>query len=75
MNKPITMLIKETKEKLVDVCNESPLPPVMLDLIMSGIYSDIHSLAERQSLEEEMAYAKMIEEEKTKDNEATKGDE
>lgn len=68
MNKPITMLIKETKMKLVNVCNESGLSPVMLDLIMSGVYSDIHSLAERQSLEEESAYAKMIEEEKVKDN-------
>lgn len=61
MNKPITMVIKETKQKLANICNESGLSPVILDLIMQGIYSKIHSLAERQTLEEEMSYAKMLE--------------
>ena len=59
MNKPITMVIKETKTKIANICNESGLSPIVLDLIVQGIYSEIHSLAERQSLEEEMAYAKM----------------
>lgn len=62
MNKPITMVIKETKRKLANICNESGLSPVILDLIMQGIYSEIHSLAEKQTLEEEMAYVKMLEE-------------
>lgn len=62
MNKPLTMVIKETKNKLANVCNESGLPPVILDLIMQGVYSEIHSLVERQTLEEEIAYAKMLEE-------------
>lgn len=62
MNKPITMVIKETKRKLANICNESGLSPVILDLIMQGIYSEIHSLAEKQTLEEEMVYTKMLEE-------------
>ena len=61
MNKPFTMVIKETKNKLAKICNESGLPPVILDLIVQGIYSEIHSLAERQTLEEEIAYAKALE--------------
>lgn len=56
MNKPLTMVIKETKMKLANVCNESGLPPIILDLIMQGLYSEIHGLAERQSSEEETAY-------------------
>lgn len=64
MNKPITMVIKETKNKLANICNESGLSPIILDFIMQGLYSEIHSLAERQTLEEEMAYAKMVEEAK-----------
>lgn len=56
MNKPLTMVIKETKMKLANACNESGLPPIILDLIMQGLYSEIHSLAERQSSEEEAAY-------------------
>ena len=59
MNKPITMIIKETKSKLVDVCNESGLSPAILDLIVQGIYSEVHSLAEKQALEEETVYAMM----------------
>ena len=60
MNKPITMVIKETKTKLISVLNESNLSPAVLDLIMQGIYSEIHSLAERQAVEEEKAYAEML---------------
>lgn len=61
MNKPLTMMIKETKLKLANVCNESGLSPVILDLIVQGIYSEIHSLAEKQYLQEETAYAQFIE--------------
>ena len=63
MNKPLTMIIKDTKIKLANVCNESGLPPIILDLIVQGIYSEIHSLAEKQTSEEEVAYAKMIKDE------------
>lgn len=62
MNKPITMIIKETKNKLANICNESGLPPVILDLIIQGVYSEIHSIVERQTLEEEVAYTKALEE-------------
>lgn len=67
MNKPITMIIKETKAKLANVCNESGLPPVILDLIMQGVYSEIHSLAERYALEDEKAYMEAIENESKED--------
>ena len=60
MNKPLTMVIKETKNKLANVCNESGLSPTILDLIMQGIYSEIHSLAERQTIEDEMNYVKAL---------------
>ena len=61
MNKPLTVVVKETKTKLANICNESGLPPIILDLIMQGIYSEIHSLAERQTVEEENSYVKMLE--------------
>ena len=56
MNKPLTMIIKETKSRLASVCNESGLSPIILDLILQGIYSEVHSLAEKQCLEEEAIY-------------------
>jgi hypothetical protein len=60
MNKPISMVIKDTKMKLAKVCNESCLSPVILDLIVQGIYSEIHSLAEKQAYEEELAYIEFV---------------
>lgn len=75
MNKPLTMVIKETKTKLANVCNESGLSPIHLDLIMQGLYNEIHSLAERQAFEEEVAYARMLEEESKKTIAADNGEE
>lgn len=68
MNKPLTMIIKETRTKLINACNESGLSPIILDLIMQGVYAEIHLLAEKQSTEEEMAYVKMLEENKQKED-------
>jgi hypothetical protein len=66
MNEPLTMIIKNTKIKLANVCNESGLPPVILDLIVQGIYSEIHLLAEKQTSEEEKTYINALEESKDK---------
>lgn len=66
MNKPLTMIIKETKANLAKVCNESGLSPVILDLIVQGIYSEIHSIAEKQAFDEEFVYFETI---KNKDTE------
>lgn len=60
MNKPLTMIIKEAKIKLANICNESGLPPAILDLILQGIYSEVHSLAERQALEDERIYIEAL---------------
>lgn len=64
MNKPFAIMIKETKAKIANICNESGLPPVILDLIMQGIYSEIHYIAEKQTLEEEKSYQEIIKENK-----------
>lgn len=60
MNKPLSVIIKETKMKLIDACNESGLPVAILDLIIQSIYSEVHSLAEQQTAEEEVVYAKAL---------------
>ena len=72
MNKPFTMVVKETKNKLAAVCNESGLSLVVLDLIIQGIHSEIHSLVEKQTLEEEMAYTKMINDNQKSDDDINK---
>lgn len=67
MNKPLSMIIKETKVKLANVCNESGLPPIILDLIVQGIYSEIHSLSETQIAKEEKTYANTIKDKLSED--------
>lgn len=69
MNKPLTMIVKETQAKLARICNESGLPPVILDLIIQGVYSEIHSLTEKQTFEEEKTYVKSLEENEKVDKE------
>lgn len=66
MKKPTSMIIKETKEKLASVINESGLSPIVLELIIQGFYSEIHILTEKQILEDEVAYRKAIESENVK---------
>lgn len=64
-SKPVSMIIKETKIKIANACNESRLPPVILDLVMSEIYSEVRSLAEKQAIEEEKSYMSAIQSDKT----------
>lgn len=71
MNKPITMVIKETKAKIINACNESNLSPAILDLIVQGIYYEIHSLAEKQTAEDEMTYVKMIKDKDINNNDTS----
>lgn len=63
MNKPISLVIKDTQVELAKVCNNSGLSPVILDLIMQGIYSEIHALAEKQLADEKNEYVKKLESE------------
>lgn len=67
MNKPLTMMIKETQTKIAKACNESGLPPVILDLIIQGVYSEIHSLTEKQITEEEKSYIAEIKKNENKE--------
>ena len=48
MEKPITIIIQETKDKLVEVLNTSNLPPVILEPIVKDIYNEITMLTKRQ---------------------------
>ena len=67
MNKPITMSINELKFNIINSCNESGLPPAILDLVIQGIYTEIHHLAERQLEEEKKSYLEATEGQKSED--------
>ena len=60
MNKPFTVIVRDTKMRLAQICNDSGLPPVILDLIIQNIYSEIHSIAERQIADDEKIYIESL---------------
>lgn len=41
MNKPFTMQIQETEQKIVEIINNSQLPAYVLKNILQGIYAEI----------------------------------
>ena len=44
MNKPFSIIIEETKQKLVDVINQSNLHPSIVELIIKDIYFEVNQL-------------------------------
>lgn len=41
MNKPFTIIIQETEQKIVEIINNSQLPAYVLKNILQGIYAEI----------------------------------
>jgi hypothetical protein len=74
MNKPLTMIINEVKEGFAEICNKSALPISILDLIVQGLYSEIHSLAVNQAKEEERIYTESIKNNGINNNNYVSGD-
>jgi len=62
MNKPITMQIKEFKEKIVQDINMSNLPPFVLESMFRDLYNEIHILAIKQEKKEQLEYEQFLEE-------------
>lgn len=64
MDKPISMLIKETKDSLINICNTSQLPPSILELILSNIHAEIFLLSNKYLEQDELIYMSSLEENK-----------
>lgn len=48
MNKPISVAIKETRQKICDVINASGLPISVIELIVSDVYGEVQLVARKQ---------------------------
>lgn len=61
-NKPVTMIIEETKNTIVNAVNNSQLPAFILETIIKDIYIEINQMAiqqanlEKQKYEEELKH-------------------
>lgn len=60
MNKPLSMLINETKVNLVKACNESNLHISILQLIVKELHGEIDKAARKIMEDERAEYQKAI---------------
>ena len=56
--KPISIIIKETREQIVKALNESQLPPCLLEAVLNPIYQQIAQAAQAEIAQAEQEYAK-----------------
>lgn len=56
MEKPISLIIRESKQNIVDCINSQNLNIEILDMIMKDLYSEIHELAEQQYQKDRAEY-------------------
>lgn len=53
MEKSFSKTIKEVQRRIVQICNESDLSPIVLELILQNLLSEVHLMVEKQMFEEE----------------------
>lgn len=63
MNKPFTLIVQETEQKLIEVINNSKLPAYSLKILLKGIFEEL----ERVDNEEIQKYLQDQEKEKESD--------
>lgn len=60
MNKPITLVIEETKTKLAEIINTSGLPPFVIEPILSTFLQEAHAASKRQYEIDKLQYEQTI---------------
>ena len=48
MNKPVNLILEETKEKLSKTINESGLPAFLIELLIKDIHNQVVFLAQKE---------------------------
>ena len=71
MNKPLTLLMHETKNNLIQTINNSTLPPCILELIVKDILNEIHVLSQKQLQDDELLYMNLLSQTESTDEEQT----
>ena len=68
MEKPISLILRDTKLELAKICNDSQLPVYLLEPILKELYIEVNELTIRQIQEDEKMYKESIQED-NKNNE------
>lgn len=69
MNKPISIVINETRISLLKICNESGLPACVLELIVKDLYNDVNRVSENHFKKDEESYIRVRKEAQKNENE------
>lgn len=75
MNKPVTLVIEETKTKLAEVINTSGLPPFVIEPMLNTFLQEAHVAAKRQYEIEKLQYEQAIAKEQEEQSEDVEEDE
>ena len=65
MEKPITVLVNDTKNAIISILNESNLHPILMEQIMNEIHTEVTNVLNQTFKKEKEEYEKSLEEEKT----------
>lgn len=59
-NKPISMIVEESRQIIVDAINNANLHPTLLLMILKDIYNEVNQQAKIQYEYEKIEYEKML---------------
>lgn len=60
MEKPISIIINDTKTELRKVCAESKLPSCILECLVKDLYNEIHALSVQQLNKDQIIYQQSL---------------
>ena len=66
MDKPISIVLKESKDRITSTVNSLNIQPAILQLILLDVYNDVRTKADAQLLQEQEMYFLMIQEKEKK---------
>ena len=69
--KPTSIIIRETKDKLVEILNTSALPPFILEPMVKELYMEVANLSQQQYMQEKAEYEKALQNVETEASEKT----
>lgn len=68
MDKPLSIVIEETRQSIADAVNKSHLPPALLAYIVKDVYSELRQIEANQYKQDKIAYEISLNEEEKKEN-------
>ena len=68
MEKPISLILRDTKLELANICNNSNLPACLLEPILKELYLEVRDFKNRQEKIDEELYNSSLSEEQTSES-------